>query len=45
MEDAFGAEEEEVMREGGGEWSIGGSPLEDFFATVVSDADLGASSH
>ncbi len=39
MEDLFGAAEEEVLREEGG-WSIGGSPLEDFLATVVSDADL-----
>ena len=44
MEDVFGAEEEEVMREEGGGWSIGGSPLVGIFATVVSDADLGASS-
>ena len=43
MEDLFGAEEEEGMREEG-EWSIGGSPLRDFFASAVSDADRGASS-
>ena len=45
MEDVFGAEEEEVMREGGGGWSIGGSPLVDILHSqrLVSVLDLGAS--
>ena len=41
MEEAFGAEEEEVIQEEG--WRIGGSPLHKT-GEFVSDADLGVSS-
>ena len=41
MEEMFGAEEEEVIREEG--WGIWGSPLLHKTGEFVSDADLGVS--
>ena len=44
MEEVFGADEEEIIREDPRRWGIGGSPLHDLFVSAVSDADMGASS-
>ena len=44
MEEVFGADEEEIIREDPGRWGIGGSPKHDLFVSAVSDADMGASS-